>query len=389
MIVIAEIITRHSAIRGSEMRFIHTADWQIGKPFKQFGDKESVLRQARLNVIETIGRLAVSEGAAEVLVAGDVYDCEAPNPRTLREPLERMRRFCGVNWRLLPGNHDPHQPKGVWDRVRDSGLPDNVFLCLSPEPLFLGADAALLPAPLTRKSEMSDLTEWMNAAETPPGVIRIGLAHGAIRGFDQSGEANNPVDPRRTTLARLDYLALGDWHRTMSVGPTMWYAGTPEPDRAGGGQEEGHVLLVDIPGQGAEPRVEKRKVGAFRWLTLEEDLSDVTDLADLEFRLRNLSDLSALILRLRFSGVLPLFVRAELDRRLESLGAAMFHLAVDLGGLSVRPTATDFEAIDFGGVLRRAAERLKAMTDDAALTSAERRRAEDALVRLYLMQVGA
>ena len=30
------------------MRFIHTADWQIGKPFRNFGEKESVLRQARL-----------------------------------------------------------------------------------------------------------------------------------------------------------------------------------------------------------------------------------------------------------------------------------------------------------------------------------------------------
>ncbi len=40
------------------MRFIHTADWQIGKPFKQFGDRESVLRQARLVAIEKIGELA-------------------------------------------------------------------------------------------------------------------------------------------------------------------------------------------------------------------------------------------------------------------------------------------------------------------------------------------
>ena len=34
------------------MRFIHTADWQVGKPFRNFGDKESVLRQARLTAID-------------------------------------------------------------------------------------------------------------------------------------------------------------------------------------------------------------------------------------------------------------------------------------------------------------------------------------------------
>ena len=61
------------------MRFIHTADWQIGKPFRNFADKESVLRLARLAAVEAIGRLAVTEGAAHVLVAGDLYDTEAPS----------------------------------------------------------------------------------------------------------------------------------------------------------------------------------------------------------------------------------------------------------------------------------------------------------------------
>ena len=50
------------------MRFIHTADWQIGKPFRKFGDQEPVLRQARLAAVETIGKLAVAEGVQ--LLAG-------------------------------------------------------------------------------------------------------------------------------------------------------------------------------------------------------------------------------------------------------------------------------------------------------------------------------
>jgi hypothetical protein len=66
------------------MRMIHTADWQIGKVFKQFGDKEESLRQARLTAIENIGRLAVQETAGHVLVAGDVFDNEVPTEVTLR-----------------------------------------------------------------------------------------------------------------------------------------------------------------------------------------------------------------------------------------------------------------------------------------------------------------
>ena len=123
------------------MRFIHTADWQIGKPFRNFGDRDGVLRQARLAAIEAIGRLALAEGAGHVLVAGDLYDSEAPSPKTLREPLERMRGFPGVSWHVIPGNHDFHRSGGLWDRAAAAGMPGNVHLHLVPEPAALGAEA--------------------------------------------------------------------------------------------------------------------------------------------------------------------------------------------------------------------------------------------------------
>ena len=105
------------------MRIIHSADWQIGKVFKQFGAKEETLRQARLAAIERLGAHAKSNGVHHILVAGDVYDSEAPNPHTLRAPIERMKPFADVHWHLLPGNHDPHRPEGVWDRTVQLGLP--------------------------------------------------------------------------------------------------------------------------------------------------------------------------------------------------------------------------------------------------------------------------
>ena len=54
------------------MRFIHSADWQIGKVFKKFGAKEETLRQARLAAIERLGAIAKSNGVHHILVAGDV-----------------------------------------------------------------------------------------------------------------------------------------------------------------------------------------------------------------------------------------------------------------------------------------------------------------------------
>lgn len=369
------------------MRFIHTADWQIGKPFRNFGEKESVLRQARLSAIESIGRLAQQEAAPHVLVAGDLYDNEAPAQKTLLEPLERMRNFSAISWHVISGNHDFHRGNGLWDRARSLGLPPNVHLHLSPEPHVIGEQAVLLPAPLRRKSEASDLTEWMDNAPSTAGLIRLGLAHGSITGFDSSGDAKNTIAPDRAARAGLDYLALGDWHRTVQVGPATWYSGTPEADRFNS-QEIGQVLLVDIAGPGAPPVVTPKRTGAYRWLTQTEDLSRAEDLDGLEARLRTLPDLSSLLMRLDVKGTLDLTARADLARRLDALEAAMFWLEPDLSALHVRPTLEDLEQIDFGGVLREAAEMLKREAENPAASALERRRAEDALVQLFVLTRG-
>jgi DNA repair exonuclease SbcCD nuclease subunit len=368
------------------MRFIHTADWQIGKVFKQFGSKEETLRQARLAAIERLGALARSHGASHVLVAGDIYDSEAPNVITLRAPIERMKPFTDICWHLLPGNHDPHRPEGVWDRVVHLGLPSHIHVHLMQEPFALSDDAVLLPSPLLRKNEYNDMTEWMDSAATPPGVLRIGLAHGSVVNFASEGEAANPIDPARLAKAGLDYLALGDWHRTKQIAPAVWYAGTPEPDRAGG-QERGTALLVDVQGPGSPPSVTALSTGTYRWLTRVEKLIDGSELADIDQRVRAEQDLSRLILRLRLEGILPLAIHAELQRRLVDLEAAVFHLDADQTNIAVRPTQIDLESIDFDGVLRRSADRLKALADDIKQVPEIRRRAEEALIELYLRTV--
>lgn len=366
------------------MRFIHTADWQIGKPFHRFGDKDVLLRHARVDAIQTIGRLAVEKAVAHVLVAGDVYDQEAPSEKTLREPLERMREFPAVHWHLLPGNHDPHRARGIWDRLRDLAPPDNVHLHLAPAPYPLGAEAVILPAPLLRKSESRDLTEWMDDAETAPGAIRIGLAHGSVQGFGTEGEASNLIAPDRPAKARLEYLALGDWHATKRIGDRVWYAGTMEPDHFRS-QERGQLLLVEIDGPGATPRVEPIEVGQYTWLSHEERLDAGSDPAGLEQRLRALSpNLSRTALSLQLTGAVSLQQRSDLEARLEGLRAAFFYLDARTTELGVSPTDADLEAIDFGGVLRVAAERLQQQAVDIEQDEQQRRLAKDALVELYL-----
>lgn len=90
----------------------------------------------------------------------------------------------------------------------------------------------------------------MDLAPTPPGAVRIGLAHGLIEGLQaQVEEATNPIAADRVQRAQLDYLALGDRHGFLKVDARTWYSGTPEPDHYRY-RDAGFVLLVELDGPG-------------------------------------------------------------------------------------------------------------------------------------------
>lgn len=57
------------------LKIIHSADWQLGKPFGRFPHEvRNALAEARLDVIDELGKAAATAGAAHVVVAGDVFD---------------------------------------------------------------------------------------------------------------------------------------------------------------------------------------------------------------------------------------------------------------------------------------------------------------------------
>ena len=186
-------------------RFVHTADWQLGKQFANIpGDAGAALRDRRIETVKAIGRLAAERGADAVLVAGDAFDANAVAERTLIRMLEALKEFPG-DWVFIPGNHDPALADSAWTRLLRRELPANVHLALEPETLLplAGGQAIVLPAVLQRRHEIDDLTAWFDRAETPEGAIRIGLAHGSVPEFlpDSSGTPN-PMSPPAAPLPR-------------------------------------------------------------------------------------------------------------------------------------------------------------------------------------------
>ncbi len=354
--------------------FIHTADWQLGKPFGSIeGDTAALLREERFAVVKRIAALATACDVDAVFVAGDVFDSVTTPDQVIRRALEAMKTYGGA-WVLLPGNHDPALSESPWTRIQRIGRPDNVILALTPEPLLLAdGKLALLPAPLTRKSEPDDVTRWMDAAETPPGTLRIGLAHGSISNRLPQGDANNEIADDRATTARLDYLALGDWHGAMEIAPRTWYSGTPEPDRFPR-NDPGNVLVVTIDGGGAgggaAPRVEKVAVGRFQWRRCEISCGvggEEDPASGIEATIESVAGRPEdTLLHLSVSGTMDLAGRRRIEGCLDAWQARLVYLHRDLERLIDEPSPDDLDSIDRSGFVRAAIDVLKAKADDPA-----------------------
>jgi hypothetical protein len=223
----------------------------------------------------------------------------------------------------------------------------------------------------------------MNQAETPVGAIRIGLAHGSITRFGPADRSqSNYIDPARPKEARLDYLALGDWHGQREIGPRCWYAGTPEPDDFD--QPEGAVLLVETAGPGAALSVQPLATGRCHWRRQHETIHGAGDIAVLDERIRALQpDPGRLLVNLVVEGTLSLADRALFAQRIDrSLRAALCHLKLDDERLYLTPSPDDLDAIAAAGFVRAAAARLKDLADDQA--NPQREVAAEALLRLFL-----
>jgi len=362
--------------------FVHTADWQIGKRFGAFPpEKAAVLREERLRAVDRVAEAAHATNAKTVLVAGDVFDSETVSDALIGTLLSRLKAQSKLTWHLLPGNHDPARAGGVWEAIVASGLPANVIVHVEPRPAELTPGVTLLPAPLTAKSTSRDPTQWMDDAATPAGMLRIGLAHGSVQGFDSAGDAEVLIDPARAKSAKLDYLALGDWHGTTSISERVWYAGTPEPDRFRD-NDAGNALVVTIEGAGAAAKVERVATRHYTWARRTLSLEGAAGLDAIEAELAGLaSAASRWLIDLRLEGLATLEERAAIEARLSQVATQVFHLDADLAGLHTQAAASDFETLG-SGVLGTVAQRLKTAAESGGADSEV---AERALRKLFAL----
>lgn len=334
----------------SPLRFLHTADWQLGKPYARVSDpdKRALLRQERLAAIGRIGDVARQHHASFVLVAGDLFDSHQPTRADVSAACSAIGSL-GLPVLVIPGNHDHGGAGSVWmesyfqDERRQ--LAPNLTVLLERQPLELRQlglpGGVLLPCPLLRKAEPVDPTAWLRPLDlsTWAKQPRIVLAHGSIQGFgaQDSGDTddeNPPVPTNRIDLAALpageiDYVALGDWHGLKQVGSGAWYSGCHEMDRfpRAADYRSGQVLVVEAR-RGSAPDVLAISTGCIQWHQLQHRFNSDDDLEQLERRLRDLigtrSNQDLLLLEL--DGSLSLAAAARLQELLQRLDARLIRL---------------------------------------------------------------
>ena len=348
------------------IRFIHTADWQLGMTRRYLsGEAQARFSQARVDAIRRIGAVTKEEGAAFIVVAGDVFETNQVDPKTVRRTLEALSEVS-VPVYLLPGNHDPLNAASVYrSPTFQSKKPDNVIVLDDSVPRIPIAGIEVIGAPWMSKQALHDPVESVVAGLSPSlGNPRVLVAHGAVRdAFKGGGPAAIDVDKAEAAIAdkRIGYLALGDRHSTTSLGTSgrIYYSGSPEPT-AYDEVDAGNVLVVEL-GSDGECTVRSRRVASWRFIANDVGLDGQQDVEALGRWLEAQPDKANCVVRLTLAGTISLSVDAELQDVLErhrDLFAAVERTTQS--DLLVHPDDDDFSDLALTGFAAEAVGDLRA-----------------------------
>lgn len=386
------------------VRFIHTADWQLGMTRRFLaGEAQARYAQARLDAIVRVGELAREHAAEFVVVAGDVFETNQVTRQTVLRACEALATI-DVPVFLLPGNHEQLDATSVFlQHTFQASAPPCVLVITGTDPLRIDGRPGLeiVGAPRLTKLSLGDPLEPGYAALVPvPGVTRVLVGHGIVDAVMPVGE--EPDEETRIRLApieaaiaegRVAFVALGDRHSTTEIGASgrIWYAGAPEPT-AYVETDPGNVLLVEIDEDGAGTpaaaaaacTVTRLPVGTWRFVREEHRLDEPADLDALERWFQELPAKERTIVKVTFVGTVALREKARLDeilaRERERFGAIeQWERHTDL---AVVPDDADFADLDLSGYAADALADLRARAATEGPDTGTARDALGLLVRL-------
>jgi DNA repair exonuclease SbcCD nuclease subunit len=365
------------------MRFVHTADWQLGMT-RHFlaGEAQPRYSAARRDAVAALGDLVARSEAEFVVVAGDVFEANQLAPRVVSQSLEAMRAI-GVPVYLLPGNHDPLDASSVYtSALFKAECPDNVIVLDRAGCWPIRDNVELVAAPWYSKAPTTDLATAALTDVRPDGVIRILVAHGGVDVLDP--------DPNKASLIRMaaisdalersavHYVALGDKHSRTSVGSSgrVWYSGAPEVTNFDDIESDsGYALVVEIDEEdSAHPvTVEPHRIGCWRFITLSRHVDNSRDIVDLDVNLEQFRDKDRTVVRLALTGSLTVTDRAALDACLDRYARLFAWLGTwdRHTEIAVLPADGEFDDLGIGGFAAAAVAELASTARSIDSTEAQ------------------
>lgn len=354
------------------MRFLHTADWQLGMT-RHFlnGEAQPRYSAARRDAVAGLGALAAETGAEFVVVAGDVFEHNQLAPRDVSQSLEAMRAI-GVPVYLLPGNHDPLDASSVYTgALFASQRPENVVVLDRAGVHDVRPGLQIVAAPWRSKKPTTDLLGDVLDGLPDDDVTRIVVAHGGVDLFEPDRDKPSLIRLAgvEAALARgaVHYVALGDKHSRTEVGSTgrVWYSGSPEVTNYDHVEPDpGHVLVVDVDeGDPARRvRVQGRRVGRWKFVTLRRSVDTARDVVDLDINLDQLPDKECTVVQMGLAGTLTVTDKAALDACLDKYTHKFAALSTwdRETDIAVVPVDGEFDDLGIGGFAAAAVDELVA-----------------------------
>jgi hypothetical protein len=351
-------------VQNRHVKFLHTADWQIGMRARHLGGGGAAVRAQRIASARALATVVKAHQCDAVLLAGDVFEDNAVDRTDVQRVVDALSAL-GVPAYVIPGNHDPLVPGSVWEHPAWAAA-SGVHVLRTSEPYALGNGVTLFPCPALSALSGADPTAWI--AEAGGDGTRIGIAHGTVSGAVVSDECY-PIARDAARSAGLEYLALGHWHSTASfdeplASARMAYSGTHETTKFGE-RDSGNVLVVEIGGRGSPTNIVSVPTGHFNWTVIERDIRDTIGLERVVREVEAIPDDAQTLLDVRLSGILHSADMAEISR-LESMIGSRFTTFGRLQTDALIPAPSDDRWSDAlpAGLLRDVAAGLRCTETD-------------------------
>ncbi len=255
------------------MRFIHTADWHLGRIFHGV-----YLTEDQAHVLGQLIDLVKETRAEALLISGDIYDRAVPPPEAINlldDVISRLVLGLKIPVVVIAGNHDSPSRLGFASRLLAAqNLHVIGLLSPHPEPIILEdrhgpiqvyAFPYAEPAVARESLQADNLHDHQSTmryccdlvrGSRSSGIRQILLAHAFVSGGEES-ESERPLSVggagcvEARCFEGFHYMALGHLHRAQSIGPGhIHYAGSLLKYSFSEASHTKSVTLVEMDGAG-------------------------------------------------------------------------------------------------------------------------------------------